>query len=187
MISRALFVVVAAACFIAACANVDSVPEKFEVTGIDNFSLVTGPASFAGSPVGVGGATDPSAMPALEDMGFTTVINLRLSSEEGASVDASRRAAEAAGMNYIHLPLDPRSSTVGETVSSFLAAAGDTADQPIYVHCHSGTRAAAVWMIGRVIKDGWTADAAAKEARAIAEKPDEAIEFANAYLSNVAH
>ena len=37
-------------------------------------------------------------------------------------------------------------------------------------------------MISRVQKDGWAFDNAANETKLIAEKPDESISFASAYL-----
>jgi protein tyrosine phosphatase (PTP) superfamily phosphohydrolase (DUF442 family) len=43
-------------------------------------------------------------MPWLKSEGFATVINLRLASEEGATVERSRAEATAIGMKYIHSP-----------------------------------------------------------------------------------
>jgi len=54
----------------------------------------------------------------------------------------------------------------------------------VYVHCNSATRAAALWMIGRVVEDHWSVDAAANEAEAIARKPDQAIAIATRYLES---
>ena len=154
---------------------------KVEAPGILNFSLLEDSTGYAGSRVGFGGATQPSAMPWLKSEGFATVINLRLASEEGATVERSRAAATAIGMKYIHLPFDPE-SPAPNIVDNFTSAVGEESNQPVYIHCHSGTRAAALWMISRVQKDGWAFDDAAKEAKLIAEKPDESISFARAYL-----
>ncbi|MEN8162000.1 MAG: hypothetical protein ABFS41_18165 [Myxococcota bacterium] len=67
---------------------------------------------------------------------------------------------------------------------AFLAAVGDEANQPVYVHCGSGTRVAALWMIKRVVADGWEADRAREEAEAIAGKPEKAVAFATEYLAS---
>jgi uncharacterized protein (TIGR01244 family) len=133
--------------------------------------------------VGFGGATPSSAMSWLRGEGFTSVINLRGASEEGADVVGCRAAAEAAGLNYVHLPFDPRTRDT-QVIDDFLAAIGDEANQPVYIHCASATRVAALWMIGRVLRDGWELDAAREEAVGIAAKPAEADAFATHYLAS---
>ena len=154
---------------------------KVDFVGIANHSRYQGPASFAGSPVGFGGATSPSAMAELSGEGFVTVVSLRLSSEDGADIDGSRAAAGAAGLNYIHLPFDPKSSTPYD-VDRFLAVVSDKTNQPVYIHCGSATRAAALWMIGRVQQDALAIDAANSEGALIAEKPEGALRLFSAYM-----
>ena len=157
--------------------------DKIDVPGIVNFARVDNSQGFAGSPVGFGGATEPSAMAQLNSKGYVTIINLRLEDEEGMDVEASQKAAEAAGLRYVHLPVDPE-NPVPAAIDRFLDAAGDRANQPLYIHCNSATRAAALWMIGRVLKDGLDPERASKEAEAIAAKPEDAIAFATAYLAS---
>ncbi len=41
------------------------------------------------------------------------------------------------------------------------------ANQPVFVHCASANRASALWMIKRMLVDGWDADRAATEAAAL--------------------
>ena len=164
------------------CPSSTPVDEAVEVPDIENFSQLEGESGFAGSPVGFGGATDPSAMPWLKSQGFATVVNLRLASEAGAEVEASRAAAEAAGLDYVHLPFDAREPDP-RVVERVLAAAGEDANRPVYIHCGSATRAAAVWMVGRVLEDGWTFEAAEAEAREIAGRPDVAAALARRVLS----
>jgi len=154
---------------------------KVEAPGIVNFSLLQGSTGYAGSRVGFGGATQASAMPWLKSEGFATVINLRLASEDGATVEQSQAAATAIGMKYVHLPFDPN-SPAPNIMDNFISAVGEKSNQPVYIHCHSATRAAALWMISRVQKDEWAFDDAANEAKLIAEKPEESIAFAKAYL-----
>lgn len=154
---------------------------KVETVGIENYSRVEDSSGFAGPLAGFGGATLPSAMPALKSAGFTTVINLRLADEEEVDLEDSRTAAEAVGLRYTHLPFDAENPAPA-VVEEFLAAVGDGTNQPVYIHCNSATRAAALWMIGRVLEDGWDIDAASAETRMIAKKPPEAIAFATAYI-----
>jgi len=147
---------------------------KAEVPGIRNFSRI-------GDGAGFGGATEASAMTWLGDSGFASVINLRFATEPGVDVDASRAAASAAGLKYVHLPFDAADSDP-RLIEDFLAAVDDEANQPVYIHCNSATRVAALWMIKRVSVDHWEFDRAREEAEVIADKPSEAIAFASSYL-----
>jgi uncharacterized protein (TIGR01244 family) len=153
--------------------------KKAEVPGIRNFSRVDG-------TVGLGGATQPSAMAWLKQDGFASVINLRLASEPNADLDASRAAAQKAGLRYVHLPFDT-DSPAPQLVPEFLAAVGDEENQPVYIHCASATRAAGLWMVKRVLEDGWEIDEAREEAEAIALKPAEAVAFATRYITSHAN
>jgi uncharacterized protein (TIGR01244 family) len=132
---------------------------KGEIAGITNYSRVD-------ATVGCGGATQPTAMAALGKEGFKSVINLRLANEPGVDIDASRAAAQAAGMKYIHLPFDVQSPDPA-LVDNFLAAVSDKSNQPVYIHCGSANRVGAVWMIKRVLQDGWDTPKAQEEAEAI--------------------
>lgn len=168
-------------CVVAGGATIGEI-EKVGIAGIENFSRLSESSGFGGSLAGFGGATQPSAMVSLANAGFAAVINLRLASEEGVEIGASRAAAEAVGLQYIHLPFD--SDKVDPVViENFLTTVGNPARQPVYIHCSSATRAAALWMIGRVLRDGWTVDAASAEAELIALKPPEAIAFATMYIT----
>lgn len=150
---------------------------KADIPGIYNYSYNT-------DPTGFGGTTDASAMKALSDEGYKSVINFRLADEKGSDVPSERMAASQAGMNYIHLPLDT-SDVDPAFFDTFVAALGDEANQPVYIHCGSATRVAAIWMSKRVVEDGWSMEQAEEEARAIAGKPDAAVAFAKKYIETL--
>jgi len=150
---------------------------EIEMAGIDNYSETL-------DGFGLAGATEPSAMGLLAERGYAAVVNLRFDSEEGAQLEESRAAAEQAGLDYIHLPFDSANPPPGY-FEDFLAVVQDGSNQPLYIHCGSATRAAALWMTKRVLVDGWTMDLAAEEARAIAGKPDVAVEFATGYIETL--
>ena len=149
--------------------------QKKDVSGIRNYSRVD-------ATVGCGGAVDPAAMAGLKTEGYVSVINLRLATEEGADVDAGRAAAQAAGLKYIHLPFNAAMPDA-KVVDSFLAAVGDTANQPVFIHCASANRVGAVWMIKRALKDGWPIDRARAEAEAIGLSNPQLIAFATTYIN----
>ena len=148
--------------------------KKSDVPGITNFSRVD-------ATVGCGGATQPGAMVELKKHGFTSVINLRLATEQGADVDAGREAAESAGLKYIHLPFDAANPDP-KLVDSFLAAVADKVNQPVYIHCGSANRVGAMWMIKRALQDGWEIDKAREEAEAIGLTNPRLKDFAVEYI-----
>ncbi len=144
---------------LAAGVAVGTQPAKQDIPGIVNFTRVD-------ATVACGGATDVQALAELKQQGFRSVVNLRLATEDGADIDASRAEAARLGLKYFHLPFDSRQPdpTVPD---AFLKIVNDPDNQPVFIHCARGFRAAGMWMIKRVLVDGWSIAAAEKEARAM--------------------
>lgn len=113
-----------------------------------------------------GGATTPEAFPALRKHGFASIINLRRDTEPTVDIAAARKAADDSGLKYIHIPVDP-ASPERASVDAFLKAVTEPANQPMYIHCGSANRVAAMWLIKRVVVDGWDIPRATDEAEAI--------------------
>jgi len=149
---------------------------KKDVAGIRNYSRVD-------ATVGCGGQTDAAAMSTLKGEGYVSVINLRLATEPGAEVDAGRTAAQAAGLKYIHLPFNAAQPDP-TVVDKFLATVADKANQPVFIHCGSASRVGGVWMIKRVLQDGWAMDRARTEADAIGLNNPALVTFANEYIAS---
>ena len=120
---------------------------KSEVPGITNFALLE-------TTVACAGATKPEAIPGIKKMGFASIINLREATEAGADVDAEAAAAKAAGITYVHIPFNV-ASPASDLVERFLAAVTVPANQPAYIHCAGGGRAATLWTIKRMQVDHW--------------------------------
>jgi uncharacterized protein (TIGR01244 family) len=154
--------------------SVSAQVKKSDMPGVRNYSRVD-------ATVGCGGAVDPSAMSALRKEGYVSVINLRLPNEEGADIDAGRAAAKTAGLKYIHLPFNAASPDP-KVVSDFLGAVADKSNQPVFIHCGSANRVGAVWMIKRVLQDGWAIDRAQTEAQAIGLQNPQLLAFATGYI-----
>jgi uncharacterized protein (TIGR01244 family) len=150
--------------------------------GIKDFSRTDRPSGFAGSPAGFGGATPDAALGWLKAEGFASVINLRRATEEGVDIEASRAAAVAAGLEYVHLPFDVKNLDP-QLYDKFLATVGDEANRPVYIHCNSATRVGALWMIARVLEDDWSVDRAHEECEAIAGHPADAVAFASHFIA----
>ena len=150
--------------------------QKKEVAGIVNYSRVD-------ATVGCGGRVSPSAMSALKAEGYVSVINLRQASEADADIDGGRAAAQAAGLKYIHLPFNAASPDP-KVVDSFLAAVGDKSNQPMFIHCGSANRVGGMWMIKRVLRDGWEIPRAQTEAEAIGLRDSKLTAFAIDYIKS---
>jgi uncharacterized protein (TIGR01244 family) len=147
--------------------------KKVEVPGVTNFNQID--AVFA-----CGGATDANGVANLKKQGFASIISFRLPTEQGVAEEEA--AVKTTGIKYIHLPLngampDPK------VADEFLAAVSEKSNQPAYIHCGGGGRAASMWMIKRAVKDGWTTDRAADEANAIAMLSPALKTFATNYIA----
>ena len=148
---------------------------KQERAGIVNFSKVD-------AVVACGGATETSALDGLAKDGFKSVINLRLATEANANIDQNAARAKALGLNYIHIPFngaqpDPKA------VDQFLASIANKANQPVFVHCGSASRVGGMWLVKRVLQDGWPIDKATEEAKLIGLRSEPLEKFALAYIA----
>ena len=132
---------------------------KKDIPGISTFAQVE-------TTIACGGSTKPEAIREIANMGFKSVINLRLASEQGAKVEEEGAAVKAAGMKYVHLPFDAQNPDA-HLIDNFIAAVTAPANQPAYVHCAAGGRAASLWMVKRVLADGWDEQRALTEANAL--------------------
>jgi uncharacterized protein (TIGR01244 family) len=129
---------------------------KSTVAGVSNFAQVE-------TTVACAGATTPEALEGIKKMGFKSVINLRLATEQGANIEAETAAAKAAGITFVHIPFNG-SMPDPAVADQFMKVITDPANSPAFIHCASGNRAAAMWMIKRILVDKWDADKASEEA-----------------------
>jgi uncharacterized protein (TIGR01244 family) len=150
-------------------------PAKYPLPGATNTTRVD-------AVVACGGATGDEAFAPLKKDGFAAVINLRQASERGVDIPASREAAAAAGLTYLHIPVNG-SAPETSSVETFLSAVRDPANQPVYIHCASANRVGAMWLIKRVVVDGWEIPRATEEARAIGLTSEPLLRFAVDYAT----
>ena len=156
--ARLLAAALAAVVLVASSALAQLVTKE-TVPGITNFSKV-------GTTIACAGATTPEAIGEVKKLGYNAVINLRQANEPGADIEAATAAAKAAGIKYVHLPFNTAAPDPA-IVDGFLKAVTDPSNQPVFVHCASANRAAALWMIKRMNVDGWDAEKAGTEAAAL--------------------
>ena len=117
----------------------------------------------------------------LKKEGVKAIINLRQPSEHRAAEEEAR--AKELGLRYFNIPVvfgEPKD----EQVDEFLRITDDVDNQPAFIHCAAGIRVGAFWMIRRVLRDGFTVEAAEKEAEQIGLKDSPHLnEFARRYIA----
>jgi uncharacterized protein (TIGR01244 family) len=142
------------------------------IAAIDRFHRVT-------ERVAIGGQPTPEQVIALSDEGFNGVMNLREETEFNDGAQA--RAAREWGMTFVRVPVS-REAPSDAAVEDFLVATDDQALYPIFIYCVSGDRAAAFWMIRRVVRDGWVVANAEAEASGAGLQAGKMLEFARDYI-----
>jgi uncharacterized protein (TIGR01244 family) len=147
---------VAAACL---TVSIRAQVAKENVDGIRNLARLETTVACAGS-------VTPEAVPEIKKFGFVSIINLREANEPGAEVEKEGEAAKAVGLKYFHVPFNTASPT-NAAADQFLAAITSPGAEPSFIHCASGNRAAAMWLIKRMTVDHWEADRATAEAAAL--------------------
>src|ERR1051325_6997904 len=72
---------------------------KQDVPGAANFTRLE-------TTVACGGATKPEAVPEIKKLGFASIINLRLPTEQGADIEGEAAAAKAADIKFFNIPFN---------------------------------------------------------------------------------
>ena len=148
---------------------------KDPVTGVRNFARL-------GTTVACAGATSADALAEIKKMGFVSVFNLRLASENGAEVEKEEAAAKALGLRYFHVPFDG-SKPDADAADRFIAAITTPGAEPAFIHCGGGNRAATMWLIKRLVVDRWDEERAVKEAVALGQTSEVLRKFAIEYAA----
>lgn len=147
---------------------------KEPIEGVRNFARL-------GTTVACAGATSAEALPAIKQAGFVSVINLRLASEPGAEVEKEEAAAKAIGLRYFHVPFDGKPDPAA--ADRFLEAITTPGAEPAFIHCAGGNRAATMWLIKRLVVDGWDQGRAIEEAAALGQTSEALRKFAIDYAA----
>jgi uncharacterized protein (TIGR01244 family) len=151
-----------------------SAQQKMERAGITNYTKVD-------AVVACGGATETSALSGLKADGFKTIINLRQPTESGANIEENAAAAKSLGLNYVNIPVNGQAPDP-KAVDQFLETIANKANQPAFIHCASASRVGALWMVKRVLQDGWAIDKATEEAKLIGLRSAPLEQFALKYI-----
>ena len=149
---------------------------KQDRPGIVNYTRVD-------AVVACGGATETSALDGLKADGFKAVINLRMPTEAGANIEANAAHAKELGLNYVSIPFNGQQPDP-KAVDTFLATIANKANQPVFVHCGSASRVGSMWLVKRVLQDGWTVEKATEEAKLIGLRSEPLEKFAISYIDS---
>jgi len=161
-------ILVSAFCALAVHAQIQK-----EQPAIYNFTLVSDQFCTSGQP-------KLEALEKLKAEGVKSILNLRTPPEHRAADEEAR--AKELGLKYFNIPVvyrDPKE----EQATEFLKITDDPANRPMLIHCTAAIRVGAFWMIRRVLRDGWTVEAAEEEAKKIGlREAPHLTEFAKAYI-----
>ena len=158
-IRTALLAAVLASVTFVASPSAQSRVTKETVPGITNFARLE-------TTVACGGATKAEAVPEIKKLGFASIINVREANEPGAEMEREAAAARAVGLKFVNVPFNI-AAPAPDLVDKFLAAVTTKENNPAFIHCAAGGRAASLWMIKRVQIDGWDEARALEEATAL--------------------
>jgi protein tyrosine phosphatase (PTP) superfamily phosphohydrolase (DUF442 family) len=126
-----------------------------------------------------GGQPTAAQLAELKRDGVRTIISLREPSEYDARAEAE--AAKELELAFVGIPVqttDPKD----DEVMVFLRVTSKPEIFPAFIHCGSGNRVGAFWLIRRVLVDGWTVEKAEEEARRIGLRSPNLVEFATSYI-----
>ena len=129
--------------------------------GLANYFPIDGSASN-------GGAIQSSdwAISELWRRGFKTFVDVM----PGRDAEAVAVAARGVGMKYLAMPIagdGGRGQIDATKIEPVIKAISDPANQPLFLHSANGRSTAMLWMIKRVVTDGWTVEQAGAEAATI--------------------
>ena len=96
------------------------------------------------------GKLDRADLDALAQKGVRTIVNNRPDGEDPGQTPAAeaRQVAEGHGIAYHHIPVTAATLTRAD-VDAFAAVLA-SAEQPIVIHCRSGTRSTLLWALVRM-------------------------------------
>lgn len=96
----------------------------------------------------------PEDVPGIAAAGFKAIVNNRPDGEEAGQPegDAIARAAEAAGLSYVAIPITHAGFSANQ-VEAMAQALAD-ADGPVLAYCRSGTRSCNLWALASASTGG---------------------------------
>ena len=96
----------------------------------------------------------PEDVPGIAAAGFKAIVNNRPDGEEAGQPegDAIARAAEAAGLSYVAIPITHAGFSANQVEA--MAQALTDAEGPVLAYCRSGTRSCNLWALASASAGG---------------------------------
>jgi len=129
--------------------------------------------------VATGGQPTPAQYIDLAREGYKTVICLREPGEYDMA--AEEAAAKSKSLTFVNIPVS-KENPKPEQVEKFLSVLSSPKVYPVFIHCGTGNRVAAFWMIRRVVVDKWELEDAEREAKLVGLKSETMKQFALDYI-----
>lgn len=108
------------------------------------------------------GQPTPADLQQAAQEGYKSVLNLRSPQEEGALSD-EQQSAEAAGLQYVNLPVRPDAMSQEQTDQILNQI--DQLPKPLLTHCKSGLRSGAMALMYVATREGLSAEAAMEKGK----------------------
>ncbi len=132
--------------------------------------------------IATGAQPKAEAFTKLAQQGYRAVLSLRVENEEGFDLKQDRVRAEQAGLRYIHIPFATAAPDT-KRIAQFFAAVKEKKNFPLLVYCGSANRVGALWMLYRVVEEGWSEEQALAEAVKIGLTRLELKAFVQSYVA----
>jgi len=116
------------------------------VKDIYNYQFLNENLSSSGMPTA-------EQMKEIADAGVRVVINLALSTSQGALPEEDH-VVESLGMKYIHIPVEWNNPTK-QNLDNFFTAMDEHKEEKVLVHCQANYRASSFVMLYRVLRLDW--------------------------------
>lgn len=156
---------------LAAVALSAGIPATVENEQIPNYQVIRPDLATSGQPT-------PEAVRKLREIGFRTVVNLRMP-EEGIARD--KAVVEQLGLRWISVPVSPATFSARD-VEAVTKVLDDREAGPTLLYCSSANRVGAVWAVYRV-KKGASLEEALAEGRKIGLKSPSMLEAVQRVLA----
>jgi uncharacterized protein (TIGR01244 family) len=144
--------------FLAVAVLAAEIPASVEKEQIPNYQKIRPDLATSSQPA-------PDAVRKLKEMGFRTVINLRMPQE---GIEKDREAVEAQGLSFVSVPVTPVTFSAKD-VEAVAKVLDDRDAGPTLLYCSSANRVGAVWTVYEV-KKGKSLDEALAEGKKIGLK-----------------
>jgi sulfide:quinone oxidoreductase len=113
--------------------------------------------------IAAAGQPDIETLESLDSMGYRTVVNLRMASEDPSPIDEGTTIRDE-GLEYVHIPMSGGQFTL-EQAQALGDVLSDPAKRPVLVHCRSGRRVHVLYALYQITENGVPVDVAIQAAQ----------------------